>query len=331
MPKRLSAHSLALALVLAALPAAAQPEKFNVAPLKDAIGKLKQFPGAVEKVQAVIKGANFGPFEIGGECGFDRQWYCLGFPCKTLKWSWKFPGYNGLKSSLMDRYATVMSVSSQFDRRFSPVKEWLMQTVPDFSRQLEGAAGRMEKAQGVLSNSAATAAAKEAARKDILSALTDLDRSLARGSEQLKSGMTEMSEFNQQLSRAIGSVEGARPQMESMFAADEARMTENSRSWGCGQDDVRNQHRAVAASVRTQFEGAINAGKNLGLQSAESDKAVSTILGTILNFHAGYTAVLDSLESARVTPSVAVQRLHLDVAKSSWNELATYARQQFGK
>jgi hypothetical protein len=331
MPKRISA-SLSLALLLAALPARAQtgPEKFDVAPVKDAINRLKQFPAAVQKVQGVVKNANFGPFEIGGKCDYNRQWYCLGLPCNTWKWSWKFPGYGWLRSNLSDRYATVSSVSSQFDQRFSPVKDWLTRTVPDFSRQLDAAADRMEKAQGVLSNSASTAAAKEAAKKEIVSALTDLDRSLQQGSSQLQAGMTSLSQFNQQISRAIGNVETGRQSMESMFANDERNMNSQMSGWPCGQDDVRNQYRGVANTVRGQFDGAINAGKNFGLQSADADKAVSTILGTILNFQAAYSGVLDSLESALLTPSAAVQRLHLGVAKTSWSDLAAYARQQFG-
>ena len=320
------------ALAVAAVQAVPQPppDKYDVAPVKDAINKLKAFPGAVQKVQNVVKNANFGAFEIKGECDFDYQWYCLGFACQTWKWSWKFPGYGGLRESLSNRYSAVTRVSSQFDQRFSPVKDWLTKTVPEFSRQLDGAAGRMESAQAVLSNPSSNAAAKEVAKRDIVQALSDLDRSLAQGSTQLQAGLTSLSQFNEQLSAAIGSIEGLRPGMEQMFKDDDAQLNNHMKGWPCGQDDVHNKYRGVTSSVRGQFDGAINAGKSFGIQSVESDKAVSTILGTMLNFHAGYTAVLDSLESAKVTPSVAVQRLHLSVAKDSWRDLATYARQQFG-
>lgn len=322
-----------LAFAAAALPLPAQtgPAQFNVSAVKDAVTKLRQFPAAVEKVQAVVKNANFGPFQIGGKCGYDHQWYCLGLPCKELHWSWNFPRFQSLRSSLADRYASVLSVSSQFDQRFAPVKDWLTRTVPEFSRQLDAAAARMEQAQGVLSNSGSSAAAKETARKDIVEALTNLDKSLATGSAQLQSGLSGLTQFNQQLSRAIGNVENSRQQMEAMFSSDERMMNDQLAKWPCGGDDARNQYRGIAGTVRNQFENAINAGKNFGIQSAESDKAVSTILGTILNFHAGYSSVLDSLESAKLTPSAAVQRLHLGAAKDSWSDLAAYARQQFGQ
>jgi hypothetical protein len=332
MLRRISALALPLALVLIQPSARAQPasEKFDVSPVKDAVTKLKQVPGAVQKVQGVLRAANFGPFELSGSCDFDRQWYCFGLPCQTWKWSWRFGGYEWLRGNLSERYNDVLNAASQFDQRFSPIREWLTRTVPEFSRQLDEAATRMESAQGVLSNQAASAAAKEAAKKEILAAIGALDKNLTQGNSQLQAGTTSLLQFNQQLTRAIGNVEGARDVMDRNFKNDESRLDSGMSTWPCGQDDVRNKFRATANGFRSQFESAVAAGKSFGIQSTESDRAVSAILGTILNFHAGYTGVRDSLESASVTPAVAVQRLHLDVAKSSWKDLATYARQQFG-
>jgi hypothetical protein len=332
MLKRISALALPLALSLFQPAARAQPapEKFDVSPVKDAVTKLKQVPGAVQKVQGVLRAANFGPFELSGSCDFDRQWYCFGLPCQTWRWSWRFSGYEWLRGNLSGRYNDVLSAASQFDQRFSPIREWLTRTVPEFSRQLDAAATRLETAQAVLANQSASAAAKEAARKEILEAIGGLDKSLSQGTSQLQAGTASLGQFNQQLTRAIGNVEGARDVMNQTFQNDESRLDSGMSSWPCGQDDVRNKFRGTANGFRSQFESAVAAGKSFGLQSTESDRAVSTIVGTILNFHAGYTAVRDSLESASVTPAVAVQRLHLGVARSSWNDLATYARQQFG-
>jgi uncharacterized phage infection (PIP) family protein YhgE len=295
---------------------------------KGAIDRLKQLPGSVQKVREVVQAANFGPFEISGYCEYNWQWYCMFSNCNTWNWSWKFPNYTWLRSSLDQRYQSIQSVSAQFDARFLPVKSWLLNTLPAFSRQVDNISARIQAGDATIRKPGTPPAEVERARQDIIQAIDQLTGSLRQGSEQLSTGVSGLSAFNQQLNGSLQTLESARAGMEQMLSADQNNINRQMGSWPCGKDDALNGYNGIKTTVRTQFQNVIAAGRSFGLDSSQTDQSVSLILGRVLNLLNSYRNVLDSLRAAQITPAGAVQQLRLNVAAAAWRDLSTYARQQ---
>jgi hypothetical protein len=319
------------ATVVSALPliavqvASAQDE---LAPAKAAITQLKQLPGAVQQVMTVVRATNFGPFEISGSCGFDRQWYCFGQPCKTFNWSWKFPNYTWLKDALAGRYNNIATIGGQFDGHFAPVKTWLTVTLPDFVNHFDAVSKDMLAEETTYSNVASTPEQKDAATKAIQAHFNDLGARLDSGSEQLRAGVVSLSNYNNQLNSAIGQVTGLRNNMTQMLVNDTTHMNNTVDGWPCDADDARNQYNGIKNTVNTQFDRVLTSAQQYGVQSADTDRAVSVILGTVVNFRSRYQGIQQNLQAARVTPAGAVQALRLQVTINTWRDFANFARQQ---
>jgi hypothetical protein len=283
----------------------------------------------VQKVREVVKATNFGPFAISGSCGYNWKVYCFG-NCNNWNWWWKFPNYTWLQTSLDQQYQNIQSVSSQFDGRFSPVKSWLLNTLPGFSQQFDATAARIQADDETIRRPGTPPEEIERAKQDILQALDQMTGSLHQGTDQLRAGTAGLSSFNQQLNGALQTIENTRNGMEGMLSRDEKSMNETVGGWPCGADDARNGYNGVRTTVRTQFQNVVTAGQNFGLYSSQTDQSVSVILGRVLNLQNSYQNVLANLRAARITPAGAVQQLRLNVAGAAWRDLAAYARQQLG-
>ncbi len=318
----------------------------DFAPVKDAIGNLKGLRASVEKVLTVIRATNFGPFKISGSCGYDPQWWAFGMDTKTWNWWWEFPNYTWLRNDLERRYQAVLAVDSQFNQRFSPLKTWLVTTLPQFSQQFDEASARIQNDQDAIKNATTTQSGGliipaqrkiDLAKNDILRTITQLNDSLQTGSDQLRSAQSSLSTFNQQLNGAIQQVSSGRNGMEQMIARDDTTFYKTGvpgkigpvGDWPCDANSGRAGYENIKKTVRDQFQSVVNAGQNFGVDSRKTDQAVSTILGTVLNLRTGYQGVLDNLKAAEITPAGAVQKLRLNVASAAWRDLADYARQQF--
>lgn len=325
-PWRLAPRSAACALLTITLPGMAQ----DLSDAKGAIDKLKQLPGSVQKVREVVKAANFGPFAISGSCSYNWVWYCFGTNCTTFSWGWKFPNYAWLRGALDQRYQNIQSVSSQFDGRFSPVKSWLLNTLPGFSQQFDTTATRMQAEDATIRKAGATPAEIEKATLNILQALDQTTGSLHQGLDQLKAGTSGLAIFNRQLSGTFQTIESTRAGMEQMIGNDEKTMNQTLGGWPCGVDDARSGYNGIKTTVRSQFQNVVTAGQNFGLNSSQTDQSVSIILGRVLSLQNSYQNVLNNLRQAQITPAGAVQQLRLNVTVAAWRDLATYARQQLG-
>ena len=316
----------AMALSLCAI-ADRAPAQEDLAPAKTAIVQLKQLPGSVQRVVAVIRTTNFGPFSIHGSCGYDSHWYCFG-DCKEFHWSWTFPGFAWLKEGLEQRYNNVANVAGQFDPNFAPVKNWLITTMPRFVTYLDGASKEMLANEQIVLSATASAEQKDAATKAIQSRFADIGTRLDEGSDQLRAGVVQLSNYNNQLNGALGQINAARQQMEQRFNSDTAQMNQKLGSYPCGDGDARNQYNGVKGTVTNQFNQVVSAAEQVGVVSGQTDKAVSLILGTVVNLRSRYHGIQQNLQAAKITPAGAVQALRLQVTVNSWQDFANFARQQ---
>lgn len=329
MSKQRAMPRPAIALLWAlAMPLAAHGQADEFANAKAAIDSLKQLPGSVSRVQALIQNTAYGPFEISGSCDYDRQWYCLGMACKTFHWRWSFPNYVWLKNSLAARYDQVSAVSQQFDSRFSPVRNWMLTSLPQFSQQLDQETAIMTAAGKVVSDPQASPAAVASARAEISASLQRILANLQPGLRQLNEGIASLSTFNSQLNQSLTRVNDLRGNLDSTINADKAKMNQELGNYPCGDGDARAQYSSIENTVTGQFQGVQNAAQSFGVTSNQTDTAVSVILGTVLNFQNRYQGIAQALNSAQLSPAGAVQQLRINVAAASWRDFAQYADSQ---
>lgn len=311
-----------------ALPLTAWSQNDDFAPAKAAINNLKQLPSAVSQVQIVVQATFFGPFEISGSCGYDRQWYCFGQPCRTFNWWWKFPNYTWFKDSLAANYNQVSAVAGQFDNRFSPIKNWMVTTLPQFSQQFDQESSKMNAAGQVVMNPQSSPAAVAQAKTDILQSLDRINAGLQPGIEQLNSGISSMSNFNSQLNQSLQRVNNLRSTLDQVIAADSSSMNQKLAEYPCGSDDARNKYNGIKNTVTSQFQNVQNAAQSYGVVSNQTDQSVSLILGTVLNFQTRYQGISQALKNAQISPAGAIQQLRITVAAAAWRDFANYASQQ---
>lgn len=316
-------------LIALTLPFSVSAQEDDFAPAKAAIANLKQLPASVARVQTVIQGTSYGPFEISGSCGYDKQWYCLGMACKTFNWWWKFPNYTWFKDSMASRYSEVSSVSQQFDNRFAPVKSWLVNSVPQFSQLLD-------KESETLANAGQIAAAPNSSPEDIARAKADVLASLDRiatglqpGIQQLNGGISSLSTFNSQLNQSLQRVNDLRTSLDRVVSSDKSQMNAKLGEYPCGDGDARSQYSGIENKVTSQFQNVQAAAQSFGVSSHQADNDVSTILGTVLTFQNRYQGVSQALKLAQISPAGAVQQLRINVVTASWRDFAQYAVKQF--
>jgi hypothetical protein len=280
---------------------------------KEGIGRLKGLPKSVQLVLAVIKGTNFGPFETSGSCGYDWQVYCFFSNCMNFNWQWTFPNYAWLKTDLESKYQRVSNQASQFDAAFSPVKTWLVVSLPEIGKQMEAAATRMESGDAA----------------NVKAAIVQLDTELNASAGRLESGYSSLTVFNRALNTVLEQA-SSRDAMEGVINRDQAALDQQVGTFPCGADDVRNKYNHIRDTVRGQFNQVADASQKFGVTSAQTDNDVSIVLGTLLATRGSVASVLKSLQNASVSPEGAIQQLRLRVVSGQWRDLSEYARQQLG-
>jgi len=279
---------------------------------KEGIGRLKGLPGSVQQVIAVVQATNFGPFETSGTCGYDSNWYCFG-NCWNYNWRWTFPNYTWLKTDLAARYDRARNQASQFDAAFSPVKTWLVVSLPEIGKQMELASTRMQGGDAA----------------NVKGAVAQLDTELNASAGRLDSGFKSLSVFNRALNTLLEQA-SSRDAMEGVISRDQAALNKKLAEYPCGADDARNKYNNIRDTVRAQFNQVAATGQKFGVTSAQTDKDVSVVLGTLLASQGSIASVLKNLQNASVTPAGAIQQLRLKVVSGQWRDLSDYARQQLG-
>jgi hypothetical protein len=305
-------------------PVAAQTSPPDFQPAKDGIILLRQFPNGVRQVQDVIRGANFGPFQWSGQCGVDCFIVCW----RDFKWEFRW-GPEYLRNALAWRYDNVGRVSSTFDSSFQPVKVWLTGTLTNFSNTFDGASQDLERDRSVIQNPLSTPGEKQRAAGNIQQTLATLVAALQNDSQQLSGGITTLSQFNASLGASLRQVEDARGALNQALDALQNNFNTSTANWPeCGRNaaaGATNQNKEI---VRLQYQIVFDTAQRLGVTAGESDRAVSLILGSVLNVQNQYRGVLDRLRAAQITPVGAVQELWLNVAGAKWRDLADYARRE---
>jgi len=301
-------------------------EDYNFAPAKKAIAELKTLPGSVNTIMSVINKTNFGPFPMSGSCGYNHAWYCLGMACKTSNWSWS-PNFQWLQSKLKNIYVNVNQVSTQFNARFSPIKNWLLNTLPIFTAEFDAEKAKILANEAVVKAVNSTPAQIATAKADILASIKKITVSLNQGAGQLTNGTSSLSRFNQDLNRALNRVSGAKNYMDSMLSSSSAKLKKDIAGWPCGRGDITKKFNSAKSTVRSQFQKVENSAQKYGVVSSQTDNSVSVILGVVVATRFSYQSVHQSLESAKISPAGAIQSLRLNVASAAWRDLAKFAKQ----
>ncbi len=316
---------LLLLTLFAAVPLGAA-EAGDLQPAKEAIATLHGLRGGVNDVVAHMRSANFGPFPLAGRC---RYGGFIGIGVKTFNWSWS-PNFSLLKADFENRYDKVRIVAGRFEPAFSGVNHWLTVSLPAFSRTFDAQAARLQEASAILGNPESTEQQKREASATVEKAIAVLTTDLTQGESELRSGVTPLSAFNGELKAQLDEVDGARSNMDLLLSFAQNDLDETTVRWPCGQADIRARFDGVKAIVRSEYDGVLDAARRSRVTSADSDRAVSILLGTIGNLQNRYTGVLEALQSAKISPAGAVQQLYLTVTTLVWRDLANYAQEQLG-
>src|SRR4051812_29982535 len=215
------------------------PAQDDLAPSRQALADLESLPAAVQQVQAVIRATNFGPFNISGSCGYDNNWYCFG-DCRTSHWGWTFPGFVWLKDALAERFAEVSTVSGRLDASFAPVRSWLLDTLPQFMSGFYLISKEMRSLEAVITSPASSPEQKAAAAQTLPEYFEGLKQLLDFQSDQLRTAVIGLSNYNAQLNGALGQIAELRQAMDQRVAYDTEEMNKKMAEWPCGGDDARN-------------------------------------------------------------------------------------------
>jgi len=325
--QKLSLLILASSISLLIFSSAANGDDYDFTPAKKAISDLKNLPGAVNSVISVINKTNFGPFPMSGSCGYDHAWYCLGMACKTFKWSWS-PDFKWLQSNLKNTYGNISNISSQFDTQFSPIKHWLLITLPAFTDEFNTEKTKIFSAEAIINAPNSTPEQIAAAKADILSSINKIIESLNQGAGELQTGTSTLSQFDQHLNSALNRVTSTKNSMDAMLNSSSDRLKKDIASWPCGTGDITNKFNGAKSIVRTQFQAVQDTAQKYGVVSSKTDMSTSVLLGVVVAIRFNYQSVLQDLQAAKISPAGAIQKLRLNVALAAWRDLAEYAKQQ---
>jgi hypothetical protein len=316
--------SMALAGALA-VPASAQDADFGA--IKGGIDRLHALSPAVARARNLLGPLSFGPFEISDSCGYK----CLGALCfMNWNWNWKFPQFVGFKSALDQRLAAVAAQANNFDPAFAPIRQWLVDTLPQFSAYFDGAVKKLQADTAVIAQPGDAAAVAQANR-DIVDTLSQISANLVGGADKLRGGMSGLARFDANLGNALSQVESLGGALDNTINSDRQDINRRMGDWPCGQGDATNRYNGIAAQVRTNFNTVVQLASATGATARQSDNDVSLMLGTVNNLQTRYQGALNQIKAAQTTPQGAVQALRVNVAAAAWHDLAQYAVLQFGK
>src|ERR1051326_5845401 len=217
----------------------------NLQPAKEAIASLHGLRGGVNDVVAQMRKANFGPFPMAGQC---RYGGFIGIGVKTFHWSWS-PNFSLLKADFENRYDKVAFVAGGFGPAFSPVKNWLIVSLPAFSRTFDAQAARMQEATAILGNAQSTDQQKRDASATIEEAIALLTTDLTRDANDLSSGIKPLAAFNKDLVTQLDAVDGARANMELLISFAQKSLDDTIARWPCGGGDIRGRFDGVKATI----------------------------------------------------------------------------------
>lgn len=301
----------------------------NMDQTKEYIRQLHTLPTSVNNVMASINATNFGPFHISGSCEYDYNFLLCGGTCYKWSWSWDFPNFQWLKGSLRQQYQNVLNTAAKFDKKFLPVKNWLLTTLPGFTNLYKNEMDKILAAEAVFKNPSSTPDEQLYAKQMIILSIRKINEGIQQGSDELRTGILNLSDFGKEMQIALNRIENLKGTMENSLNNNIKLVIEKTADFPCDRDKVRAQVINLQESIKTQFYNVLTQNSNFGIAAENIDKGTSIILGTLINIQNQYQGVLERLKNAQLTPEGAVQELRLNVTYLSWQDLVIFVGKEF--
>ncbi len=294
-------------------------ELLDLGTAKQAVSTLTDYPAKIHVAATSAANVPMGPWSFSVSCS-----YSCG---KDFRASGRvdFSGPRGMLQAVLvetENYAKTFNAEWEF------VNLWMAQTLPQMAADFHTAEAAVAQAVRELQQNGQVSPATRAAVDNSLAALlTVLDAS----KQELTKGNSALSAWEQQLSKYEAEIGTARGNLEAAASQALAAVKNDIAKYPCGQDDAMRQYNTFKGQLSSATASFQQIFTTLGGQSTAAHRAVSVLLGTVVNFISKYTPVIAGVQKAQGAQlGTVLQKFDLTIAANQWQGLADYAKQQLG-
>lgn len=290
-------------------------------PAQNALASIAQLQSDIPTTSTTINTVNLGPFSLGGSCDYDCF---IGICVKTYHWSWNLD-FSGIRPPLQQSVQQVSDAAGAFTSAFAPARDWLKNTLPQFSSDFAAQASTILATNAAIMQAGGVATAAQIAT--VQAAFADITAGLSNGQNQMAGAISAVAQFVNQLSAIEGELS---PFLSSMQQSmnDSVTNTQNNfvNGMDCGQGDADNQINVAKAMFNTSVAIIQASFGTLANDTSAVDSATSQFVAALVTILDQYQNVAQQVTTAGSYPAGVIQDLHLDIAANEWTQLAQYAQ-----
>jgi ParB-like chromosome segregation protein Spo0J len=301
---------LALAVLVAGLPAQA-------AAIEDALGRLAQVQREFAGMRAAAS-QRLGPYELHPQCMYcasELLGICTAHAVESRRKIVDFSSARGQVDALL---AQAERDAGALENDYAPAQAWVA-GLPAFSARFDTIA---DVVLGVEQAIRQGIGPEEQQRRHATQALLHLTGELGRSGKQLDAGIRALAVSREQQIAYRGMIRQA---IDGAAQSAQAAWRDLEKGQRC-QDDLYAKFGAIQSDFSRATQEIAGAFERLDSSSLEGAKALEGLLGTVNGARAEVESVLRLLAAAGIEQLDSfLGRLHLDVARRRWHELAKSA------
>lgn len=292
---------------------------------KQALAALGQLQRDIQDMRGAMN-APLGPYNLETQCTWcsEHAWWGLGLCTQeTTRTQRATVDFNWTRQQLVNLLNAAQAQANSFNAAYAPAQAWL-RNLPGFNASFQQTSAVVLQVGDAIR---AGQGPDDAQRQQVTQALQALVGALAASRQQLDVGTRALAGYLQQqasLRQQIGNAIGTSDQSAQQALASFVNTT---KTWQCqgGLDQRFNQMRGDFNGATQRLSATF---QQLQASSQAAEQGLATMTGTLVSAQGDYQAVLNQLQAAQNDQLGSfISRLHLDVARRQWQQLADYAVQ----
>ena len=321
---RIARWALAACVALAvAVPAHGDLDVNGASQAVAALGQLQQ---NLQAMQGAM-GGSLGPYHLETQCTWcsEREWWGFGLCTReTTRRQWTDIDFNWTRQRIAALTGQASAQVNDFAGAYAPARAWL-RGVPGFNAMFQQAADTMLQVRQEIAAGTGPSDAQKArttqALQQIVAGLQGSRQQLAAGTGALTAYLQRQSSLREQIRDAIGGADRSANDAWNSYK-------QNTSTWQC-QDGLAERFTQIKGEFTASTQRITGAYQGVDASSRAVEQALATMTGTLVSAQGSYQSVLDQLQAAQSDLLGSfIEKLHLDVAKRQWQQLADYAAQQ---
>lgn len=264
-----------------------------------------------------------GPYPVETRCSWCSKSF-LGICLETTSQVQRATvDFNWTRQQLGGLLNAAQAQAGSFSGAYAPAQDWL-RGMPGFNASFQQTSATVLK---VGDDIRAGQGPNDAQRQVVTQSLQSLVGSLGSSRQQLDAGTRALAAYLQQQSSLRQQIGGAIGGAEQSAQSALASFQQQTRTWRC-QDGLDGLFARIRGDFNASTQRISGAFQQLQASSQAAEQGLATMTGTLVSAQGDYQAVLNQLQAAQNDQLGSfISRLHLDVARRQWQQLADYAVQ----